>query len=79
MAHKINLNFKPKGRIRRFSLPHINGRFGFSIFVGSYEVFLGFVVSDVEIEKIIKRQVAKISQGTARTFGFDPLGGNTED
>ena len=76
MAHKIPLDIPTKGRVRKFSLPHINGRFGFSLFFGSYEVFLGVVVSDVEIEKIIKRRVAKINQGTARTFGFDPLGEN---
>ncbi len=79
MAHKVILDSKPKGRVRKFLFPHINGRFGFSLFIGAYEIFLGFVVSDVEIEKIIKRRVAKISQGTARTFGFDPLGGNTAD
>jgi len=79
MAHKVLLDSKPKGRVRKFSLPHINGRFGFSLFFGSYEIFLGFVVSDVLIEQIIKKRVAKISQGTARTFGFDPLEGNTAD
>lgn len=79
MAHLIIPEIPTKGRVRRFSLPHINGRFGFSLFFGSYEVFLGVVVSDVEIEKIIKRRVAKISQGTARTYGFDPLASNRED
>jgi hypothetical protein len=79
MAHKINVDSKPKGRVRRFSLPHINGRFGFSLFLGSSEVFLGVVVSDVEIEKLIKRRVTKVI-GTARTIPFDPFSGqNTED
>ena len=79
MAHKILPDFPTKGRVRKFSLPKINGRFGFSLFFGSYEVFRGVVVSDVEIEKIIKRKVVKISPAQTRTYGFDPLASNTED
>ena len=77
MAHKILPEIPTKGRVRKISLPHINGRFGFSLFFGGYEVFLGFVVSDVEIEKIIKRRMVKISQAQTRTYGFDPLGENS--
>lgn len=77
MAHKIPLDIPIKGRKLRFSLPNFSGRFGFSFFLGSKELFIGLMLSDVILEKIIRRRVVKISPAKVRTYGFDPLAENT--
>ena len=77
MAHKLLSDIPTKGRVRKFSLPDFSGRFGFSLFFGSKELFIGFMLSDVTLEKIIRRRVVKISPAKVRAFGFDPLGENT--
>lgn len=76
MAHKL-YNEIPTKKKNRFSLPDFSGRFGFSFFIGSKELFIGLMLSDVTLEKVIRRRVVKISPAKVRTFGFDPLAENT--
>jgi hypothetical protein len=78
MAHKIPLTIPDKSKRRRFSLPDLSGRFGFSFFLASKELFLGIMVSDVVIEKVIKRRVVKVAPSKVRTYNFDPLEENNE-
>jgi hypothetical protein len=58
---------------RKFTIPKINGRFGFSFYIGMKEVFVGIAFADVILEQIIKKRIVKIPKAETRTFGFDPL------
>jgi hypothetical protein len=72
MAHYIpNL---PEKVQRKFQIPKINGKFGFSFYVGMKEVFIGIAVADVILEQIIKKRFVKVQKADTRTYGFDPLG-----
>jgi hypothetical protein len=73
MAHKLPLIIPDKPKRRKIQLPNLSGRFGVSFFFNSKELFLGVMISDVVLEKIIKRRVVKVSPAKVRTFGFDPL------
>lgn len=74
MAHRIPVEIPKRTGKRRFSLPNLSGRFGFSFFIGTKEIFLGIMLSDVVLESVIRRRVVKISPSKVRTYGFDPLG-----
>lgn len=72
MAHYVDGSerFNMEG-VKRFSLPKINGRFGFSFYVGMKEVFIGIAVVDVILEQIIRKRTVKIPKAETRTYGFD--------
>lgn len=78
MAHKLQLEFPHKEGVRKFSLPNINGRVGVSFYIGMKEVFIGFIVSDVLIEQIIKRRMVKVQKAQTRTYGFDVFSSEPE-
>lgn len=72
MAHKTYLEEKPLPVRSRF--PSLRGRIGFSLWFATYEVFIGVVISPVEIETITKRRTLSVPKGKVKTYVFDPLG-----
>jgi hypothetical protein len=74
MAHYIHPSDQlTKRGSKRFSLPKINGRVGFSFYVGTKEIFIGIAIADVILEQIIKKRIVKIPKAETRTYGFDPF------
>ena len=71
MAHKLQIKeeFTKKGK--KYTLPNIEGRFGFSINIGDKEIFFGVQLTDVVIEKIVRRRMLRTPRGRAKTFDID--------
>jgi len=77
MAHELPLMLPEKKQKKRFSFPTFNGRIGITFSVGTKEVFIGIVTSDVIMEQIIKRKVVRTKAQT-RTYGFDVFSSEAE-
>jgi len=77
MAHKIPLEIPTKQKVK-FKIPNINGRIGVSFYIGTKELFIGFIISDVLIEQIIKRRMVKVQKAQTRTYGFDVFSSEPE-
>lgn len=74
MAHKLlSEDVIEKKKVKRFTLPSFSGKFGFSVFVGQKEVFIGLQVGEVEIERITRRKILKTPKAGVRVFKFDSL------
>jgi hypothetical protein len=72
MAHKlIDYPLKESKKKERFKLPDIGGRFGFALYVGSKEIFIGISVSNVEQEVIIKKRFVKTTKAKVQVLHFD--------
>ncbi len=69
MAHKLIGPFTEEKK--RFKMPSLSGRFGFSFYIGVKEVFIGLSINDIEIEKVIRRKVLRPSKGKVNIFRFD--------
>jgi len=81
MAHILSTQPHPT-RVKRFFLPQMEGRIGFSFYIGKKEVFFGIAINDVIQEKIIRRSIIPLKKAQTRTYGFDPFSSqetNTED
>ena len=72
MAHFVS-NIEEKQK-RKFQIPKINGKFGFSLYFGMKEVFIGVALADVILEQIIRKRTVRVPKAETRTYGFDPLG-----
>ena len=70
MAHYLS-NKETKNKKKTFPLPNINGRVGVSFYIGTKEVFIGVVVSNVILEELIRRRLVKTPKAHTRTYGFD--------
>lgn len=73
MAHKLlseDINER-KTTHKVFTLPKFEGKFGFSIFVGGKELFIGVCVAEVEIERIVKKKLYKTPKAGVRIFQLD--------
>lgn len=75
MAHKllsediVEHSKKKKGSNR--IVEGLGGKFGVSIFIGSKEFFIGVSVSEVEIEKVIRRKTVKTKKSKVQVLQFD--------
>lgn len=58
-------------KTKRYQLPKLNGRFGFSLYVGMEEIFIGIAIAPVEIEQITKRRFVKNVKAGVRVLQFD--------
>lgn len=72
MAHRLTDKIFSKGK-RKFLIPKINGRFGFSVYIGMKEIFVGVALADVILEQLIRKRTVKIPKAETRTYGFDPF------
>jgi hypothetical protein len=81
MAHFVPSpeSLPKKKRSISFKMPNINGRIGASLYLGTKELFLGIVFSDVITEQIIRKKIVKVPKADTRVLGFDPLGGDYAD
>lgn len=76
MAHKlldIDMPLK-QPKIKRFhvKMPSMTGKFGFSLFIGKKEVFIGVSVGEVEIEQIVRKRLVKLpKKASVKVFRFD--------
>ena len=71
LPRDISLN-QTKKTLKRFHVPNFNGKFGFSVFVGTKEVFIGVSVGEVEIEHIVRKKLLRMpSRVKVRTYNFD--------
>ncbi len=70
MAHLIPV-LAEKVHKKTFKLPKVEGRIGFSFYVGVKEIFLGVAINDVITERIVRKKFIKTTKATTRTFGFD--------
>jgi hypothetical protein len=74
MAHKLlPITFNETRAKRNYTLPKINGKFGFAIMIGSKEIFVGIALNDVVEEKVIRKRFLNIKKGQVKTYGFDPV------
>ena len=72
MAHKLlDYPYKESKKKKTFKLPQLNGRFGFSLFTGNKEIFIGISISQVEQEVIIKKRFVKNVKAGVRVLQFD--------
>jgi hypothetical protein len=65
---KSNREPQPK---KKFTIPKINGRVGFSFYIGMKEVFIGIAFADVILEQILRKRTVKLPKAETRTYGFD--------
>jgi hypothetical protein len=59
MANKLSLQEPKEIRtkiFKKFKLPNLQGQYGFSFLIGQKQFFVGLVISQIEIEKYIKRK-----------------------
>ncbi len=76
MVHKLlseDINESPNKR-KKYTLkvPNMTGKFGFSLFIGHKEIFIGVSVGEVEIEQVIRRRMLKTPQkGTVKVYRWD--------
>lgn len=75
MAHKlltdgVNEQKRTKKRFK-ISIPSMMGKFGLSLFVGQREVFIGLMVGQVEIERIIRKRLIKAPKASVKVFRWD--------
>lgn len=76
MSHKLPLIIEmPQKRSKkpRFSVKRldIQGRFGFTLSFLTKEVFLGIVISPVQIEEVVRRKMVKVPKGKVKVYNFD--------
>lgn len=72
MAHKLLpevIEGKPKKE--KLNLGHFQGKFGISIFLYMKEIFVGISISEVEIERVVKKKMVKNVKGKVRVLQFD--------
>lgn len=72
MAHRLLETDLPtethKKKWYHFTFPQMEGRFGFSLSVGSKEYFIGVSVNDVVKEQVIRKRTLAPTQGTAKVY-----------
>lgn len=79
MAHKLYIeevnvqSLSKLSKLRKLKLPHVEGRFGLSLSVGSKELFIGISINPVTIEQITKKRIVPLTKSKTNVFGFDPL------
>lgn len=68
----IEMPQKPSKKKRFITLPMIMGKFGLSLFIATREVFIGISITEVEIERIVRKRTLKTpSKGKVKVFEFD--------
>ena len=73
MAHKLVLDDKPIKTQKKYTMPNINGKFGFALFISGKEYFIGIAINDVISEQVVRRRFLKSPKAGVKTFRFDPL------
>jgi hypothetical protein len=71
MAHKLTEDEQVVIKKTKYNLPNIEGKFGFSLFIGSKELFIGIQISEVLIERVVRKKLVKLNKGKVKTFSFD--------
>lgn len=73
MAHKLLqagvIERQPKKEKLHFA--GFSGKFGISFFVWMKEIFVGISISEVEIERVVKKKMVKNVKGKVRVLQFD--------
>lgn len=63
MAHEIpDINWddvEKLRKVRKVTLPDIQGKFGISISVGRKEIFIGVAIAKIELETVIRKKKMK--------------------
>ena len=55
-------------------MPSFSGKFGFSLFIGKKEVFIGLSVSEVIIEEVVRRRLLKLpKKAKTKVYQFDAV------
>lgn len=63
MAHLLvpELVDKPKKKKRfTFRKPQLTGKYGISLMLGKYEVFIGIGVAEILVERIVRKKKMKV-------------------
>jgi len=71
MAHLIGVEEAPKKKTKLFTVQDLNGKIGFSFFVFKKEIFVGFSISNVEVETIVRKRTIKIPKAKVKVFKFE--------
>jgi hypothetical protein len=56
----------------RIKLPKIEGKFGFSLYIGNKEIFIGLAVADVVTEQVVRKRLVKAPKSGIKVIRFDP-------
>lgn len=70
MAHKL-VNGQDEKIKKKVKLPSFDGKVGFSLYLGTKEVFIGISINEVITEKVVRRKMLKTPKRTAKVFNFD--------
>ena len=71
MAHKLVVDEVIQKR-KRYHLPSMEGKYGLAIMVRGKSIFLGVEVSNVVVEKVVRKQIQKIPKSGVRVLRYDP-------
>lgn len=75
MSHRLlNIEVPDKGAKRniwKFKLPALEGKFGLSFFFLNKEVFFGFSVGEVIMERIVRKRLVRTPKAGVKVFHFD--------
>lgn len=74
MAHLVTIEPEKKesrlSRVVRLFPKNLTGKFGFSLFTGKREIFIGVAVADVEIERVVRKRILKQEKAKTKVFNF---------
>ena len=74
MANKLTLEEPKQLRtkaLRKFKLPSLQGQYGFSFIFRQKQLFIGIVISQIEIEKFIKRRRIELKPTETHVVDLD--------
>lgn len=72
MAHKLSLDDGENLKVKTI-LPSFSGKYGFALLIRGKQLFFGFQLDDVEIEKVVIRKSVKLAKGRVKVLRYDPI------
>ena len=55
----------------KLKLPKMEGKFGFSIYIGNKEVFIGIMTAEVVLERVIRSRKVKVAPSGVKVLKWD--------
>lgn len=72
MAHKLFMDGERQKTVKRYSLPSLEGKYGLALLIRGKQVFLGFEISNVEVERVVRKRLVKTPKSGVRVLRYDP-------
>lgn len=73
MAHKLIEEdlIETRKTKKKFTMPDMEGKFGFAVYMGGKEYFFGLTVGNVTIEKIVRTRMIKTPKAGVKVLRID--------